>query len=111
MPLQLIFFNVCFSSTGANRNSDPNQGAEMPMAADFRVINNLSHKLESEKPLTCDFVLPLNLSRGGDQPQSVLLVKYFLEGASALTWELCLNGSLVREQRFGKPSAVEHESV
>ena len=69
----------------------------MPIAADFRVINDLAHKLEPSKPLTYNFELPLNVARGGDQPRSVLLVKYFLEGASGLTWELCLNGSRLFE--------------
>jgi hypothetical protein len=65
----------------------------MPIAADFRVINALAHKLEAEKPLSYTFAVPSHLARGGDQPQSVILIKYFLEGASALTWELHLNGS------------------
>lgn len=69
----------------------------MPIAADFRVINDFAHKLEPDKPLSYNFDLPSNLLRGGDQPRSVILVKYFLEGASALTWELCLNGSRLFE--------------
>ena len=69
----------------------------MPIAADFRVINDVAHKLEPDRPFVCNFELPMNVARGGDQPRSVLLVKYFLEGASGLTWELCLNGSRLFE--------------
>jgi hypothetical protein len=69
----------------------------MHAAADFRVINALPHKLEPGKPLSYTFDLPSNLARGSGQTQSVILVKYFLEGASALTWELCLNGSRLFE--------------
>jgi hypothetical protein len=69
----------------------------MPIAADFRVINGSAQKLEPGKPLTYNFELPSNVARGGDQTRCVLLVKYFLEGASGLTWELCLNGSRLFE--------------
>jgi hypothetical protein len=65
----------------------------MSIAADFRVINARAHKLETDKPLRYPFEVPGHVARGGDQPQSVILVKYFLEGASALTWELYLNGT------------------
>ncbi len=69
----------------------------MPLAADFRVIKDLVDLLEVERPLQFHFDTPINQARGGGQPQSYLLVKYFLEGASALTWELTLNGTRLFE--------------
>lgn len=69
----------------------------MNVAADFRVINDPAHKLEEGKPLKFTFEIPATVARGGDQPQSVLMVKYFLEGASGLSWELLLNGTQLIE--------------
>jgi hypothetical protein len=69
----------------------------MPTAADFRVINDLARSLTPAEPLTFRFDVPASLARGPREPQSVLLVKYFLEGASALTFEVSLNGTRLSE--------------
>jgi hypothetical protein len=69
----------------------------MPMVGDFRVINDLAHKVDVGETLRFTFDVPGNVSRGGGQPQIVMFVKYFLEGASALTWGLYLNGSRLME--------------
>ena len=69
----------------------------MSVAADFRVINDVAHKLGPGENHRCTFDIPNHVSRGGGQPQNVLLIKYFLEGASALTWELHLNGTRLME--------------
>ena len=65
----------------------------MPTAADFRVVQDKVHHLTLERPLVCHFEMPPNLSRAPSDPQCVLLTKYFLEGASGLTWKLSLNGT------------------
>src|SRR5688572_3453372 len=67
----------------------------MPLAADFRVINDAGHRLVTGQQVGFACEIPSNLNRAEAQPQSVLFVKFSLEGASALTWELHLNGSLL----------------
>ena len=69
----------------------------MAIAADFRVIDHVAGKLASGEAHTFKLDIPANVIRGGGQPKSVMLVKYFLEGASALTWELLLNGTRLLE--------------
>lgn len=69
----------------------------MAIAADFRVIDHVAGKLGSGEAHAFPFDIPTNVNRGGGQPKNVLLVKYFLEGASALTWELYLNGTRLLE--------------
>lgn len=65
----------------------------MPIVGDFRVVNDLPHKLTAGQQFSVAFEIPPNLCRTGEQPRSVILVKFALEGASALTWELHLNGA------------------
>jgi hypothetical protein len=67
----------------------------MPLAGDFRVVNDAPHKLVAgqEATFTCD--IPPHIDRADASLKSVILVKFSLEGASALTWELSLNGSLL----------------
>jgi hypothetical protein len=69
----------------------------MSVVAGFRVVNDLARKLDEGKPLMLSFDVPAAVARGGDQPQCVVMVKYFLEGASGLTWDFCLNGSRLFE--------------
>lgn len=69
----------------------------MPTVADFRAVHDTVHHLSLERPLVCRFEMPPHLARTAGEPQCVLLVKYFLEGASALTWELLLNGTRLFE--------------
>lgn len=69
----------------------------MKIVADFRVINDFAIELTAEKPLQFNFEIPGNLARGGDQSKSAILVKYFLEGASALTWDISLNATRLLE--------------
>ena len=67
----------------------------MPLAADFRVVNDVPHKLAPGQQIDFCCEIPPNLSRSDARAQSVIFVKFNLEGASGLTWELYLNGSLL----------------
>lgn len=67
----------------------------MARVADFRVVNDENRRLEAGQKLHRVCEIPPNLAHQGTDPQSVVFVKFNLEGASGLTWELRINGSLV----------------
>jgi hypothetical protein len=66
----------------------------MPIVADFRVANDALRHLSVGADAAFTFEAPETLCRDL-HPQGLVLVKYHFEAASALKWELFLNGSLV----------------
>jgi len=64
----------------------------MPRVADFRVVNDHPRRLVAgeEAEFACE--IPPNVSHSSGDPKSYVLLKFKLEGASALSWELRLGG-------------------
>ena len=67
----------------------------MPRVADFRIFNDRVRRLEpgNSVELTCE--IPPILCHSSQDPQSYVCLKFKLEGASGLLWELHLNGTLL----------------
>jgi len=67
----------------------------MSLVADFRVFNDHSQHLKAGQQTVFRVEIPVNLDHTADSSKSVVYLKYSLEGASSLKWELFLNGTLL----------------
>jgi hypothetical protein len=67
----------------------------MPLAADFRIANDLSRRITAGEDITFTFAAPENVYRDDIEPKSYVGLKYQLEGAGALRLELFVNGTSV----------------
>jgi len=67
----------------------------MALVADFRVVNDAARKVRAGENAVFACEIPPNLSHGGQQPKSLLLVKFRTDRAVGLSWEIYLNGALL----------------